>query len=143
MKKLFLASLMLAALNGCKKEEVIDLSQNSTLVENTKVENPTTVQFNKTEHDFGTIKQGEIVETDFVITNTGEKDLLITEAFGSCGCTVPKVTKEPIKPGASTPIHVKFDSNGKQGNVQKTVTIKCNTKNIIEQVKIKANILTK
>jgi hypothetical protein len=102
----------------------------------------TTVSFDKMIHDFGDVKEGETVETQFKITNTGKNDLIIIEAKGSCGCTVPEVTKEPIKPGASETISVKFDTKGKQGNVTKSVNIKCNTENYVEQVKITANVLT-
>jgi hypothetical protein len=56
---------------------------------------------------------------------------------------VPEVTKEAIKPGKSTPIKVKFDSNGKQGNVEKAILVTCNSKNTVEQIFIKANIKTK
>ena len=59
------------------------------------------------------------------------------------GVQFPRLQKEAIKPGKSTPIKVKFDSNGKQGNVEKTITITCNSENLVEQVKIKASIKTK
>jgi hypothetical protein len=103
----------------------------------------TEVEFDKREFDFGTINQGDKVETTFTIKNTGKKELVITDAFGSCGCTVPEVSKEPIAPGKSTTIKVKFDSANKQGLTQKTVTVRCNTKTIVENLTIKANILTK
>ncbi len=101
----------------------------------------TTIAFDKTQHDFGTIKEGDKVETTFIVKNTGKKDLFITNATGSCGCTVPEVAKEAIKPGGSTPILVKFDSKGKSGMTEKTVTINCNTEQSYETVRIIANIL--
>jgi hypothetical protein len=75
--------------------------------------------------------------------NVGENDLYVLEAHGSCGCTVPEVTKEAIEPGESAPIDVKFDSNGKSGEVTKSVMITCNTAKIVETINIKASIKSK
>ncbi len=101
------------------------------------------VKLDKEVHDFGTINEGEKVETEFVVTNAGEVDLIISDAKGSCGCTVPKPPKDPIKPGASAPIKVSFDSNGKPGAQEKTVTLTTNTENGHETFKIKANVTPK
>lgn len=98
------------------------------------------IEFDKVEHDFGTIKEGEKVTTEFIIKNTGDADLVIVNAQGSCGCTVPEFNKEPIKPGETTPIKVTFDSTGKPGQQEKTVTITSNTANGKETCKIKANV---
>lgn len=101
------------------------------------------VQLNKVEHDFGTIKSGEKVETVFMVTNIGAADLIILDAKGSCGCTVPNPPKEPIKPGNSAPINVTFDSTGKTGQQSKTVTLTTNTEAGTENFTIKANVLPK
>ena len=90
--------------------------------------------------DYGTLPHNADGKREFVFVNNGTKPLIITNATGSCGCTVPEVTKEAIKPGVSAPISVKFDSNGKSGEVTKTVMITCNTAKIVENIKIKANI---
>ena len=58
-------------------------------------------KFEEEEHDYGTIKQGANGTTEFKFTNTGQKPLIITNARGSCGCTVPEWPKEPILPGTS------------------------------------------
>ena len=95
--------------------------------------------FDKTLHDFGTIKEGETVQTTFTFTNTGKTDLIIVDARGSCGCTVPKYPKNtPIAPGASGEILVSFDSNNKPNMQQKTVTISANTSSGRETLRIKA-----
>jgi hypothetical protein len=64
-----------------------------------------------------------------VFTNTGKEDLIITNATGSCGCTVPVWPKEPTKKGAKGTIKVTFNSAGKMGMQDKTVTITSNAKN--------------
>ncbi|HLF53068.1 DUF1573 domain-containing protein [Flavobacterium sp.] len=96
--------------------------------------------FDKTEHDFGTINTGDKVEYSFNFKNTGEADLIITRAVGSCGCTVPEYPKEAIKPGESAKMKVSFDSKGKHGQQQKSVTITTNTEKGIESLLIKASI---
>ena len=68
-----------------------------------------------------------MVETTFTITNSGKTDLVIVKAQGSCGCTVPTWPKEPIKPGATGEIDVKFNTSGKPGRQSKTVTLTTNT----------------
>ena len=70
------------------------------------------IEFDKKEFDFGTIKQGEVVEGTFLVSNKGKTDLIITSAKASCGCTVPEWPKDPIKPGESSEIKFKFDSKG-------------------------------
>lgn len=95
------------------------------------------ISFDATEHDFGTIDQGTAVEHTFTFTNTGNAPLVITNASSSCGCTVPTWTKEPIAPGESGEMLVKFNGSG-QNQVTKTVTITANTESGKEQLRIKA-----
>lgn len=79
------------------------------------------------DYTFDTIKQGDKVEHDFRIKNTGDKNFVIARAFGSCGCTVPEYPKDPLKPGDIATIHVTFNSAGKSDAINKDVTIICNT----------------
>jgi hypothetical protein len=83
--------------------------------------------FEKTEHDFGKITQDANVEYTFKFTNTGTEPLIISDARGSCGCTVPQYSKEPIPVGGAGEIQVSFDPKGKTGIQRKTVTITANT----------------
>lgn len=98
----------------------------------------TTLKYDKTEHDFGKIKQGDSVECVFKVTNTGNEALVIEDAKGSCGCTVPDYPKEPIPPGQTRDIKVKFNSAGKSNQQQKSVTITCNTEPLQSVITIKA-----
>ena len=81
------------------------------------------MEFEKRVHDFGIIIQGEKVAYTFNYKNTGGSDLIIKSAQGSCGCTVPTFSKEPIKPGESGEIEVVFNSSGRKGNQHKTISI--------------------
>ena len=98
------------------------------------------MEFAKTEHDFGTITQGENVSHVFKFTNTGKSDLIITDAKGSCGCTVPEYPRTPIKPGESGEMKVTFSSAGRNGMQSKTVDITTNTATGKQQLLIKASI---
>ena len=96
------------------------------------------VTFDKLSHDFGTINEGDIVETVFTLTNTGTSDLIILNARGSCGCTVPDYPKDqPISPGDSVEVTVKFDSNNKPNANNRSVTFTTNTEKGREVVQIR------
>jgi hypothetical protein len=97
-------------------------------VENTKPEGPlAALAFSKLDHDFGTIKEGDVVEHTFAFKNTGEAPLIIQSAQPSCGCTVPDWTKTPVPPGGSGFVKAKFDSSNKPGMQNKTITVVANT----------------
>ncbi|MDX2134303.1 MAG: DUF1573 domain-containing protein [Saprospiraceae bacterium] len=87
----------------------------------------TTIQYEKDRYDFGTVKEGEVVKYAFKFTNTGKEPLLISNAKGSCGCTVPTWPKEPVAPGASGELVVEFNTKGKPGRQSKRVTVTANT----------------
>lgn len=96
--------------------------------------------FKSEEYNYGTIKQGESVTHEFTFVNNGKEDLIITNAQGSCGCTVPQYPKEPVKTGESGTIKVTFNSAGKMGLQDKTVTITSNAKNSPRILHIKGSI---
>jgi len=99
--------------------------------------------FDRAEHDFGTIVQGDVVETTFSFKNTGKTDLIITNATSTCGCTIPEWPKQPIAVGESGEIKVKFNSAGKLNKVTKTITLTTNTQTGKESVVIKTEIKPK
>lgn len=84
------------------------------------------IKFEQDTYDFGTIQQNEKVTHVYTFTNTGKSPLIITGANASCGCTVPDYPKAPVGPGKSAEIKVVFDSAGKEGKVEKTVSINSN-----------------
>ncbi len=87
----------------------------------------TSMAFEHTDFDFGTINDGEKVKHTYKFKNTGNEPLIISSAKGSCGCTVPKWPTEPIAPGGTGVIDVEFDSKGKPGKQTKRVTVTANT----------------
>ena len=101
----------------------------------------TTMVFEEYEHNFGTIKEGQMVTHVFNFVNTGTNPLIIANAKGSCGCTVPEWPKDPIPPGERGKITVSYDSKNRSGSQEKTVSITANTDPQITQLKIKAQVI--
>ncbi len=146
-KHLFLkaALALLPLLVGCNNTADTALGTgDSTLLSTSMVQNPATLAgtdsaslakmpkmtFSDTAHNFGNLKDGEVVEYDFQFTNTGGSPLLVTGAESTCGCTASDFNRAPIAPGATDRIRVRFDSKGKTGHQEKGVTIYANTPNI-------------
>ena len=96
------------------------------------------IEFDKVEHDFGTIENGTPVETVFKYTNTGESMLVVSNIKSTCGCTVPSDWTKEVAPGETGEFKVKFNGKGNGNNVSKTVTLTTNTEKGSEAVKIKA-----
>ena len=84
-------------------------------------------EFDSETVDFGQINEGETKEHVFKFKNVGDAPLIISNAQGSCGCTVPQFSRTPIAPGESGEIKVSFNSQGKGGMQDKTVTLSANT----------------
>ena len=80
-----------------------------------------------TEHDFGTISEGQEVRKVYEFKNTGEAPLIIENVRPSCGCTAPNWTKTPIPVGGTGTVEVLFNSKGKPNAQNKTVTVTANT----------------
>ncbi|MCY3998069.1 MAG: DUF1573 domain-containing protein [Flavobacteriaceae bacterium] len=122
------------------KERNLIAQSETKSVNNLEVLQKSSLEFDRLIHDFGTIEEGQKVETTFYITNIGDTDLQILDAEGSCGCTVPEFPNTPIAPGKKDSIIVSFDSTGFTGNQQKTITLYTNTANGQERVRIKATV---
>jgi len=94
-------------------------------------------------HDFGSINEGQVVETEFRFTNTGKAPLIISSAQGSCGCTVPEYPNAPVAPGEEGVIRVSFNSEGKPNQQSKTVTLTTNAVPSTKVLTITANVTPK
>ncbi len=120
------------ASNKIKSDNVAEAAQRDEVGKKVPV-----MEFEESEHDFGTIEQGTPQETAFKFKNTGNAPLIITNATSSCGCTVPNPPKEPIAPGETGELIVKFNGSG-QNQVSKTITVTANTEKGSEMLRIKA-----
>jgi hypothetical protein len=88
--------------------------------------NAAVIKFEEDKYDFGKIKQGEKVTYSYKFKNVGKSPLIISNATASCGCTIPEVPKDPIKPGGEGVIKVVFNSQGKSGVQDKVITVSSN-----------------
>lgn len=91
------------------------------------------IEVNKEIHDYGMVEYAGNGVCEFVVTNTGTEPLVITGAKASCGCTVPSYPKEPIAPGESAVITVKYDTK-RPGSINKSIKITSNAVNATEKV---------
>lgn len=114
------ASALLVACNGNNSSSKAASMQ----IDSSQV---TSVKFDEDKYDFGKVTAGEVVEHEFKFTNTGKYPLIIKSATASCGCTVPSKPEEPVMPGATASINVKFNSEGRKGLQEKNITIIANT----------------
>ena len=155
-KRLLLGLVLVAAVMSCKdraaEKRIAELEARLSQLEGNKgsatatatpaaaaVANPTpaaeekpegplpVVQFERVEHDFGTIREGEKVAYVYKFVNNGQAPLIIQSAQPSCGCTAPDWTRTPIPVGGSGFVKAEFDSNGKPGIQNKTITVTANT----------------
>jgi hypothetical protein len=110
--------------------------------QNKKPQNPpTTIEFQKSKHDFGQVKAGSKVTKKFSFKNTGDNPYVIQNAKGSCGCTVPQYPKKPIQPGETGKITVNYNPGRKVTGVQNnSVTLTGNTEPRKTKLRIKANV---
>jgi hypothetical protein len=99
------------------------------------------IEFAQDMHDFGKVIQGEKVSFGFKFKNTGNADLLIAQVNSSCGCTVPKFPKTPVKPGDENVITVMFDSQDRKGVQNKTITVTSNCQPSNSVIRIKAMVI--
>jgi hypothetical protein len=111
-------------------------AQDEQKVEVNNDPNAPEIVFEKEVHDFGTIEYGGNGTYDFKFSNTGKSPLIISNARGSCGCTVPKWPKEPVAKGQSGSINVQYDTK-RPGPFTKTVTISSNAKSANKVITIK------
>ncbi|POY41497.1 hypothetical protein C3L50_03050 [Flavobacterium alvei] len=147
MKKLITLSIALLAFTFSNAQETSKKSKKVTAKTSKvtapalpKVEGAGMVFVNET-IDYGTVAHNADGKREFVLTNNGNKPLIITNAVGSCGCTVPTFPKDPILPGAKAVIGVKYATD-RVGAFTKTVTVTSNAAGIPSKVlTIKGTVL--
>ena len=135
MKKLFVLLFLAGAVSLTVQ------AQDAVTNEPAKVENPNApeITFESDVHDYGTMKQGADGGCEFKFKNTGKEPLVISNAKGSCGCTVPTWPKEPIMKGQTGVIKVHYDTK-RPGAFTKTVTIDSNAKTASKTLTIKGTV---
>lgn len=99
------------------------------------------IEFEKDFHDFGKLVSGDRVRYSFKFRNTGKTLLVISSVSTSCGCTVSDYPREPVKPGEGGTVDVSFDSEGRHGLQNKTVTVFSNTQPPTTTLRIQATVV--
>ena len=150
MRYIFFISL-LYLLSGCFSTDAdsdndvnVSIIKNPITLDHLKDSNAMPkIQFEEDFYTFGELIQGEIIEHNFKFTNIGTAPLVISEARGSCGCTVANWPKKAIMPNESGKLSVKFDSKGKQGSFNKKISVFANTHPAQSIITITGNIIIK
>ncbi len=133
MKKTVLSIFVVGSLfifNSCGNAEKpisTDIVNNPKTASSDKEGDTPILTFEKNEHDFGIAMQGERLSYSFKFTNTGTKDLLISQTTASCGCTVADFPQTPIQPKGRGHITIVFDTKGLKGLQTKSITVFANT----------------
>ncbi|MFW6094930.1 MAG: DUF1573 domain-containing protein [Bacteroidota bacterium] len=100
------------------------------------------IKFEETEYNYGEIEVNSDGTCEFEFENTGEEPLLLTRVRASCGCTTPKWPKDPIKPGDTETIKVKYNTRIK-GSFSKSIVVYSNAKNSPVRLSIKGKVIDK
>ena len=98
------------------------------------------IEFKSETIDYGTIEKGSNGVRTFEFTNTGDEPLIISKVTSSCGCTIPKKPEEPILPGKTGQIEVKYDTN-RVNPIRKTITVISNAETPTVALKIKGEVI--
>lgn len=120
MKKFFLLSLFVSM-------ATIALNAQTPTQQDVPANGPK-ISFNEIEHNYGNIQKGGDGNCEFVFTNEGNEPLILSNVRASCGCTTPSWTKEPIMPGQTGTIKVRYNTNN-AGAFNKTITVTSNAVN--------------
>ena len=125
----FIIDRVVFEINGKSKHKI---SVSATIQEDfshygKKLDKAPNIEFENTTFNFGTIEQGEKISKEFIFTNTGKTDLIIRKIKASCGCTATQPASLIIKPGQTSNIKATFNSRGKRGKQNKTITIITNS----------------
>ena len=94
-------------------------------------------KFEEETFDFGQVKEGETATHQFKFTNTGDAPIVLSQVRASCGCTTPSWTKEPVAPGQTGVITAAYNSAGRPGAFNKTITVLSNAKEASKVITIK------
>jgi hypothetical protein len=101
------------------------------------------IKFEKTTHDFGTVKEEGSITYEFKFTNTGTVPLVISNVRASCGCTTPGWTKEAILPGKTGVVTAQYNTVNRPGAFNKNLTVTANTEPAMTMLYITGNVTPK
>lgn len=153
--KLILGLLAIAAISwSCSNSDNSVRDEARESLQSVTVNNPdfqgtvatgpvTSIQFEESDFNFGTVDEGAKIEHKYQFTNTGNEPLLITNAKGSCGCTVGDYPQTPVAPGETAEVTVTLNTTGKKNAVRQSVTLTANTEPANTVIYISGNVTPK
>ena len=126
MKKYVLFLMTVISFVCCDVRRKDKVADGTATMAEMAAQETTTVQIIDSLYNFGTVAEGEKVAYNFRFKNSGNKPLIVTNTTASCGCTVPEKPEKPVLPGETAFIKVVFNSKGKAGHNEKTITVTSN-----------------
>lgn len=136
----FALLLLLISCNNTEKPISTDIVNNPKSASSSNDKDSPVLTFEKEEHNFGVAMQGERLSYSFKFTNTGNKDLIISQASASCGCTVADFPQNPIRPNGKGHVTIVFDTKGLKGLQTKSVSVFANTNPNFVIIKVSAMV---
>jgi Protein of unknown function (DUF1573) len=140
LKNFLIVAIVSSALCSCDVRSKDKVAMQNPLNKQVEITDPTTVKLIDSVFNFGTITAGQVVSHSFRFVNTGNKPLIVTDTRVQCGCTVAEKPTEPIQPGDTSEIKVKFDSVNKEGHTNKTVTVASNAEPVFPTILLTGEI---
>lgn len=143
MKRVFITLSLFAAMSGTAFAQVGGEQPASFILDesgNLTETSAPVFEFETETYDFGTLPEGPKVTYEFKFKNTGKEELIIKGAKGSCGCTVPEWPTEAIKPGDSGVIKATYNTQGRPGPFNKSITLTSNAYTPTKRLFIKGTV---
>ncbi len=141
MKKISLFIIVATTFVCCNVKRKDKVADGTATMAEMAAQDSTTVQLIDSLYNFGTVTEGEKVTYNFRFKNTGKKPLIITNTTASCGCTVPEKPEKPILPEETAFIKVVFNSKGKAGMNNKTITVTSNARPEFPQLLLNGEVV--
>jgi hypothetical protein len=136
----FALLLLLISCGNSEKPISTDIVNNPKSASSSNDKESPILTFDKDEHNFGIAMQGERLSYSFKFTNTGKKDLIISQATASCGCTVADFPQTPIRPNGRGHVTIVFETKGLKGFQTKSITVFANTTPNFINLKVSAMV---
>ncbi|PKP40603.1 MAG: hypothetical protein CVT95_13435 [Bacteroidetes bacterium HGW-Bacteroidetes-12] len=110
-------------LNGNTISISANIEEDFSSLSEKELANAPQISFVDIQKDFGNVNEGDVIEHEFVFTNTGKSDLIIRKIKASCGCTTAAPKLSVIKPGEQSSLSASFRTAGFTGRQSKTITV--------------------
>lgn len=115
------------------KEIRLTFTTNILVDQSKKVTEQPRMKLSRTQHDFGTVSEGKVLELDVDFKNVGKDELVVKDVKSSCGCTAALLSSKKLKPGETGKIKIELDTSDRVGKFTRTVTLYTNEPDLGQQ----------